>query len=125
MATRISCAACCASSSHAGHEVEAFEPEDGWSRDNLVREHGKAAAEAWRAFYPELSVQRHGQDFPLERALDGADLVIVHEWNAPGSRCAHRRDQAARRALPAAVPRHAPPRGERSRRDRAFRPRRL
>lgn len=68
---------------HAGHEVRAFEPEDSWSRTNLVKEHGKAAADSWRATYPELSVQRMGKDFGLEQVLDGADLVIVHEWNTP------------------------------------------
>lgn len=68
---------------YAGHEVRAFEPEDCWSRTNLVKEHGKAAADAWRMSYPELSVQRMGKGFALEQALDGADLVIVHEWNAP------------------------------------------
>src|SRR6478736_2315752 len=68
---------------HAGHEVRAFEPEESWSRENLVREHGEDAAETWRVHYPELSVGRIGAEFPLEQALDGADLVIVHEWNAP------------------------------------------
>lgn len=68
---------------HAGHEVQAFEPADSWSRENLVREGGEDAAEAWRTQYPELSVQRFDGDFQLEAALDGANLVIVHEWNAP------------------------------------------
>lgn len=67
----------------AGHDVSAYEPEASWSRENLEREHGAEAAEAWHAYYPELSVERMGEDFPLERALDGADLVIVHEWNEP------------------------------------------
>lgn len=68
---------------HAGHVVSAFEPRDSWSRENLVREHGEAAAEAWRAHYPELSVQRIDKRFAIEEALDGADVVIVHEWNTP------------------------------------------
>jgi spore maturation protein CgeB len=68
---------------HAGHEVTAFEPETSWSRMNLVREHGEAAAEAWRAHYPELGVQRIDGTFALEQALDDAELVIVHEWNEP------------------------------------------
>ena len=46
---------------HAGHEVLAFEPEDGWSRANLVSRTWRGRGEAWRAFYPELSVQPHGQ----------------------------------------------------------------
>lgn len=68
---------------HAGHEVLAFEPEDAWSRILLLREQGPDAGEAWRASYPELSVTRMGKGFALEVALDGADLVMVHEWNAP------------------------------------------
>ena len=67
----------------AGHKVEAFEPEDAWSRANLVAEHGAEAAEAWRAHYPELRLTRMGPGFALEEALADADLVIVHEWNAP------------------------------------------
>lgn len=67
----------------AGHEVSAFEPEESWSRANLVAEHGATAGEAWRQVYPELSVTRMGEDFSLKRALSGVDMVIVHEWNAP------------------------------------------
>lgn len=66
-----------------GHDVEAIEPEDGWSRRNLVAEHGLAAGEAWRADYPELSLRRMGEGFALDEALAEADLVIVHEWTAP------------------------------------------
>ena len=69
---------------HAGHDVIAFEPEDAWSRKNLVCEHGEAAAEAWRRHYPGLDVTRMGPSFALDQSLDGADLVIVHEWNDPG-----------------------------------------
>lgn len=68
---------------HAGHQVDAFEPEDSWSRENLVQAQGEDAADAWRVHYPELSVRRIGVSFPLEEALDCADLVIVHEWNEP------------------------------------------
>jgi len=68
---------------HAGHEVMTFEPEDAWSRENLVKEHGVCAGEAWRRVYPELSVKRMGKGFALEAALEDAELVIVHEWNAP------------------------------------------
>lgn len=67
----------------AGHDVAAYEPENSWSRANLVREHGEAAAIAWQAHYPELSTTRMGKGFDLAKALDGADLVVVHEWNAP------------------------------------------
>jgi spore maturation protein CgeB len=66
-----------------GHEVRAFEPADGWSRRNLVADHGPAAVDAWRSRYPELSSETYVGAPDLERALDGADLVLVHEWNPP------------------------------------------
>ena len=65
-----------------GHEVAVHEPRDSWSRANLIADHGEAGLEPWRLAYPELSSRRF--DAPkLEQALDGADLVIVHEWNQP------------------------------------------
>lgn len=66
-----------------GHEVEAWEPKDAWSRANLVADHGEAGLEPWRRAYPELSSTRYSRFEEVERALDGADLVIVHEWNDP------------------------------------------
>ena len=65
-----------------GHEVAVHEPRDSWSRANLVADHGEAGLEPYRAAYPELTSHRFDQP-ELERALDGADLVIVHEWNQP------------------------------------------
>lgn len=66
-----------------GHRVEAWEPKDAWSRANLVADHGEAGLEPWRRAYPELSSTRFSRPEQVERALDGADLVIVHEWNDP------------------------------------------
>lgn len=65
------------------HRVEAWEPKDAWSRANLVADHGEAGLEPWRRAYPELSSTRFSRPEQVERALDGADLVIVHEWNDP------------------------------------------
>ncbi|KQT53774.1 glycosyltransferase [Aureimonas sp. Leaf454] len=67
-----------------GHEVAVFEPIDAWSRDNLVRDHGEAGLRPFRLHYPELSSHRFAMPFDVEAALDGADLVLVHEWNEPG-----------------------------------------
>jgi spore maturation protein CgeB len=65
-----------------GFTVMAFEPADGWSAGNLARDHGQAALDAWRAVYPTLPVTVYDPARPdLERALDAADLVLVHEWN--------------------------------------------
>jgi len=66
-----------------GHEVRAYEPEGAWSLDNLLRDHGEAGLDAWRGAYPELSSDTYGERPDLDAMLDGAELVIVHEWNEP------------------------------------------
>jgi spore maturation protein CgeB len=67
-----------------GHEVVTFEPEDGWSRLNLLQDHGAAALEQWRSVYPELTpITYRKEALDLDRLLDGVDLVLVHEWNEP------------------------------------------
>ncbi len=65
----------------AGHEVTALEPERSWSRDNLLADAGPAALDGWRAHYPELASRRLAAGGDLK--LDGADVVIVHEWTEP------------------------------------------
>jgi spore maturation protein CgeB len=65
-----------------GHAVLACEPAEGWSLSNLLRDHGEAALEPFRAAYPGLAAPlRHQGPADIERAVDGADLVIAHEWN--------------------------------------------
>ena len=66
-----------------GHEVQVFEPEGAWSLENLLRDHGAAGLQAYRAAYPDLQSTPFGAGFDLDAALDGADLVLVHEWNDP------------------------------------------
>ena len=66
-----------------GHEVIAYEPFDAWSRKNLTLDHGEAGLEPWRRAYPDLGSLRFAPDLDLDQALDGADLVLVHEWNEP------------------------------------------
>jgi spore maturation protein CgeB len=66
-----------------GHEVVAYEPEHGWSLRNLLDDHGAGALDCYRAFYPELRSRMFGKSSKLGRIVDGADLVIVHEWNRP------------------------------------------
>lgn len=63
-----------------GHAVEVHEPADGWSRQQLVGDHGEAALEGWRQVYPELASTTYAGMPDLDRALHGADLVLVHEW---------------------------------------------
>jgi spore maturation protein CgeB len=65
-----------------GHQVEVWEPEDAWSRRNLLSEYGEKPIRKFRAIYPELQGRYYDRaTFDPETALEGADLVIVHEWN--------------------------------------------
>jgi spore maturation protein CgeB len=66
-----------------GHDVRVLEPEKAWSLDNLLVDHGDAGLDAFRAAYPELHAARFGADADVAALLDGADAVIVHEWNEP------------------------------------------
>ena len=68
-----------------GHELKIFEPEDGWSRRNLIQDHEHGAIDEFHAAYPHLrSTLYDGRRLDLNQALGGADVVIVHEWNDPG-----------------------------------------
>src|SRR4051812_19130985 len=65
------------------HDVRVFEPRDGWSRSNLLQDHGEAAIAAFHAAYPGLRSELYDPaTCDLETVLRGADLVLVHEWNA-------------------------------------------
>jgi len=66
-----------------GHDVRAFEPAGAWSRQNLCADGGAGADALWRDFYPELSSGVYGAGDDLAELVDGADVVIVHEWNEP------------------------------------------
>ncbi len=66
-----------------GHDVQAFEPEHGWSRDNLLADHGEQAVAAFQSSFPDLSPRTYTRDTDLAALLDGADIVVVHEWNEP------------------------------------------
>ena len=66
-----------------GHDVCVYEPKDSWSLENLLAEHGNKPIEKFKAVYPGLeSTQYDLKTLDLNEALDNADLVIVHEWNA-------------------------------------------
>lgn len=66
-----------------GHEVQAYEPEGAWSLANLLKDHGPEGLDAYREAYPELRSESYGKRPDLARMVDGADLVIVHEWSEP------------------------------------------
>jgi spore maturation protein CgeB len=65
-----------------GHEVCVYEPGNSWSLQNLIAEHGEEPIRRFHAAYPLLEANRYDLDtLDLDDALDGADLVVVHEWN--------------------------------------------
>lgn len=66
-----------------GHEVRVYEPAEGWSLANLLRDNGEEGLAAFRAAYPELSSIAFDNDAEAAALIDGADLVLVHEWNDP------------------------------------------
>jgi spore maturation protein CgeB len=78
-----------------GHEVVVFEPVDGWSRLNAIREGGSQTMEDIPVLFPGIGIRRYDACLDLDEALHGADLVVVHEWNSPeliadiGDRRAH------------------------------------
>jgi spore maturation protein CgeB len=67
-----------------GHLFSASEPEGGWSVTNLRREHGDGPEREFRDSFPDLRPTSYSlRTLDLDEALDGADLVLVHEWNEP------------------------------------------
>lgn len=66
-----------------GHDTLALEPQDAWSRANLMRDQGPAAVEAFHRAFPQHRSQIYGKEFDHEAALADADVVIVHEWTEP------------------------------------------
>ncbi|CCD85387.1 Putative UDP-Glycosyltransferase/glycogen phosphorylase protein [Bradyrhizobium sp. ORS 285] len=66
-----------------GHEVVVYEPADGWSRLNAIKDGGNDSLRAVSALFPGVDVRTYDGTLDLDEALDGADLVIVHEWNEP------------------------------------------
>jgi spore maturation protein CgeB len=67
-----------------GHEVRVLEPSDGWSRAQLVAGQGAGALDLLEQEHADLqSIAYDPGLLDLDAALDGADLVLVHEWNHP------------------------------------------
>lgn len=66
-----------------GNDVRVWEPIDSWSMRNMLDAHGEQPVEDFKAAYPEMTSNRYGPDLDLDEALDGASLVLVHEWNEP------------------------------------------
>ncbi|WP_254453452.1 hypothetical protein [Siccirubricoccus sp. G192] len=106
-----------------GDEVVALEPAEPWSLQNLLQDHGASGLDAFHAAYPALRSRRFTDAAAVEPVLEGADLVIVHEWNDPALIAALGRLRRRGGALHPAVPRHPPPRRQRPRGHPRLRPR--
>ena len=67
-----------------GHVVRTFEPHDAWSARELAAHRGRTALDAYRTAYPTLHPEQYDEaTLDLDAVLDGAELVVVHEWTAP------------------------------------------
>ena len=84
-----------------GHDVLAVEPEESWSRSNLVADAGAGALQGWREHYPGLTSRRVPEAADPAPLVDGADAVLVHEWTSPATvaRLGALRRQGAKWAL--------------------------
>jgi spore maturation protein CgeB len=67
-----------------GHETLALEPDDGWSRANLEKEHGASPDADFAAAFPGLVSRSYGHSHDHEAECEAADVVVVHEWTDPG-----------------------------------------
>jgi len=66
-----------------GHQAMALEPDDGWSRQNLMADQGDVALHRFAEDFPELTAKTYESGFDHAGAVDGADVVVVHEWTDP------------------------------------------
>ncbi|HEX4230226.1 MAG TPA: glycosyltransferase [Bryobacteraceae bacterium] len=67
-----------------GHQVDIYEPVDGWSRQNLLREQGTGPLRDFSLKYPLLKSTLYEENtLDLDEALRDSDVTIVHEWNTP------------------------------------------
>ena len=66
-----------------GHGVSVFEPENSWSRNNLLTDHGVQAIDDFAQAFPHLRSRLYDQP-SFDDWLRETDLALVHEWNDPG-----------------------------------------
>lgn len=68
----------------AGHDVAVWEPSNAWSACSLQAELGELPVAEVATYYPELHITRYDPAaLDVDAATDGADVVLVHEWNLP------------------------------------------
>jgi spore maturation protein CgeB len=84
-----------------GHEVMVCEPRDGWSRSNALQDGGEAVLLEAASLVPGVEVITYEGLPDLDELLQGADFVLVHEWNPPEliARIGRRRAAGARFTL--------------------------
>lgn len=67
-----------------GHQVDVYEPCDGWSLSHLLEAQGEATVERFHVRFPHLQTNFYDLEaLDLDAVVDQADLVLVHEWNDP------------------------------------------
>lgn len=66
-----------------GHEAIAYETHANWSSENLIADQGNEVLAAFTDIFPDLPTGSYTYLTELPAILDGADVVIVHEWNDP------------------------------------------
>ena len=65
-----------------GHEVTVYEPDDGWSRLNAIRDGGEDSLTEAVGLLQGVTVRGYLEaTLDFEDALQDADVVVVHEWN--------------------------------------------
>jgi spore maturation protein CgeB len=66
-----------------GHDVVVCEPRDGWSRTNALQDGGESVLLEAASMVPGVRVHIYEALPDLDEILQGADFVVVHEWNPP------------------------------------------
>jgi spore maturation protein CgeB len=66
-----------------GHEVVVYEPSGGWSRANALKDGGAAVLSDVLLLVPGVNIRLYEPQLDIGEALEGVDLVVVHEWNPP------------------------------------------
>ncbi|WP_448187462.1 CgeB family protein [Azospirillum sp. sgz301742] len=85
-----------------GHAVRVLEPASGWSRANMLADAGAQAEADVHAAFPGMTSESYDlATLDLDAALDGAEMVLVHEWTDPAlvARIGRHRAQGGRYRL--------------------------
>jgi spore maturation protein CgeB len=65
-----------------GHELTVYEPQNGWSYTNMIKDEGEQALWEYFKAFPLIKVEMyHPGSIDIVNTLSDADMVIVHEWN--------------------------------------------